>query len=162
LTGSNDTLATIKQILGADAHPANASYCELLQLASAEHGIAAETVRTLEAADGVRTMLDDAERLQELNATGRLSQLINVCLKDYTPPYTEHANATWRKLEQALQMDTPVVVHFADFHRSEPSNENSSHATDLEAMAKAELLRREPSALAFDTCRPRKGSPRPS
>ena len=164
MAGSADTLATIKQILGAHVHAANASYCELLQAASAEQGVAAETVRALEAADGIGAMLDDAERLRELNATGRLSLLFNMCQSDYMPPYTEHANATWRKLAQALQMDRPVVVHYDVSHSSKsersfsfgpgPANENSSNATDLEAIAKGELLRRRPSALAFDACRP--------
>ena len=151
MAGSANTLATIKQILGAHAHATNASYCELLQAASAEQGVAAETVRALEAADGVGAMLDDVERLRELNATGRLSLLFNMCMSDYEPPNTEHANATWRELVQALQMDRPVAVHYDVSHTS---STNSSDATDLEAIAKGELLRRRPSALALDACRP--------
>lgn len=150
--GGNATReAILRELDPLQLRHANASYCELLQQATPEQGIAAETLRTLSASDGVGSMLHDASVLHSLNSSQRLSQLLSICDSDIVQTYSEQANATWRQLAIDLGMIGPIHVHFDPSHstRDDGFPQNVS-VEELTAMAARELEQRRPSALAFE------------
>ena len=137
--GSAENIASIRALLDPKRSLQNTSYCKLLQAASPEMGIRAETLRSLYAADGVSRMLADHANLtrrlpQQHPAPGSHGALLpashldeaagafkTACMDDLLPFGSKEANTTWNALASFIGL-RKVDVTFEE-----------SHTTDVQA-----------------------------
>ena len=130
--GSAENIASIRALLDPKRSLQNTSYCKLLQAASPEMGMRAETLRSLYAADGVSRMLADhtnlARRLsQQHPAPGSHGALLpdeaagefkTACMDDLLPFGSKEANTTWNALASFVGV-RKVDVTFDESHTTE-------------------------------------------
>ena len=173
--GSAENIASIRALLDPKRSLQNTSYCKLLQAASPEMGMRAETLRSLYAAGGVSRMLADhtnlARRLsQQHPAPGSHGALLpdeaagefkTACMDDLLPFGSKEANATWNALASFVGV-RKVDVTFDESHTTEVQAGDPTRY-ELGAMAIGELQAHaetfELSSLHKQACLPPHFSP---